>query len=407
MSEVTEISKSIRKSSKTRLKFRAILVATVFVIFVASFFFPKHEMTDEQYREICEALVSEQSWEELRSVATEWSEVASLPDEALFNLADAHLRLDESELAISTLLEVPYRSPKLFAALITACDLQFGPGNSPLGGVETLKRMKAMRPDSVTTRQRLIFFYAVTLQRNHMLEEIYQAIADQSEPPDTYVYLLLSDNLNFSNGFTKNTEWLQSDPESEVFQVARIVQLIKSVEQSENQRLKDGLGQYFETFETLRKQFPENAVLLQFALSRVVDEFDLEEAERLVAQIPAENRDSVLLRRKAWLKFQQGEFEECRTLLEQSLAEHALDWHTWHDLAACRRRQGDTQGAQQASQIAVQGKELGKILLQLSDAAAIPPETLLSISKYAEACGNQPVSVAVYRHLQMAGPIPQ
>ena len=150
-----------------------------------------------------------------------------------------------------------------------------------------------------------------------MLEEIYQAIADQSEPPDTYVYLLLSDKLNFSNGFTKNTEWLQSDPESEVFQVARIVQLIKSVEQSENQRLKDGLGQYFETFETLRKQFPENAVLLQFALSRVVDEFDLEEAERLVAQIPAENRDSVLLRRKAWLKFQQGEFEECRTLLEQ------------------------------------------------------------------------------------------
>ena len=109
----------------------------------------------------------------------------------------------------------------------------------------------------------------------------------------------------------------------------------------------------------------------------------------------------MLLRQRGWLKFQQEEFEHCKTLLEDSLRINPLDWHAWHELAACRRRLGDLAGSTDASQIALDGKELRKKLLQMSDAAAIQPDTLAEIAKYAKACGDQQTANAIFRRVRL------
>ncbi len=361
---------------------------------------------DADYRTECRKLSDDSAWGELRLLASEWSEVSVMPDEAYLYLAESQLESGEPLLALETLLKVPAKSPRSFAALITACNLQFGDLNRPLDGVETLKLMIQRKPSSISSHQRLIFFYAVTLQRNLMLAAIDDAIKAQAEPPDAYVYLMLSDHLSFTNGFTKNSEWLRSDPDSEVFQTARIVQLIENVEAAESPTAKAALGKYLETFEELLQKFPQNTVLLRFAIERAVVQFDVEKVGRFVKQLPPGNRDSVLLRQRAWLKFQLDAFDECQELLNQSLSENALDWHTWHELSVCRRRLGEIDGAKQASKIALVGKALRKGLLQMEDASAITGDTLEQFARYAESCGDTRVSSAILTRLHSLGQVP-
>ncbi|MEQ9411125.1 MAG: hypothetical protein RIK87_25660 [Fuerstiella sp.] len=362
--------------------------------------------SDEQYRARCRELSDAEQWDQLQKVAADWVSAASMPDEAYIYLADAQLNSGQPLLAIENLLRVPPQSHRSFAALITACNLQFGPVNRPLDGVRTLELMIQQRPSSISSHQRLIFFYAVTLQRNRMLAAIYDAIRAGAEPPDAYGYLILADHLSFSNGFTKNSEWLKSDPEAEVFQAARIVQLIDQVKSSEDPAAGAALERYVESFEQLRQKYPENLVLLRSAIERAAENYDIEQVESLLNQVPAGTTDSVILRHQGWLKFQQDQFQDARRLLEQSLSEHALDWHAWHELAACHRRLGNLTEAEEASEIAITGKALRKELLQLEDAAAVSADLLARIGRYAESCGEQRVSAAIHRRLYAMGQVP-
>ncbi|MGB4709881.1 MAG: tetratricopeptide repeat protein [Fuerstiella sp.] len=351
--------------------------------------------TDEQYRIECKTLSDTSQWNKLEQLAREWTGVSAMPDEAYLYLAEAQFESGQTQQALETLVLVPAKSPRSFAALITACNLQFGELNRPMDGVETLKLMIKRKPTSISSRQRLIFFYAITLQRQEMLNAIYDAIEFRAEPPDAYVYLMLADHLSFTNGFARNSEWLESDPDSEVFQVARIVQLIDNIETTENDHAKAVLERYLQTFNELRQKHPQNTVLLVTAVERAAKQFNVSEVDTLIQQVPLEQQDSVILRWKAWVQFQQDAFESCQELLHQSLSQYPLDWHTWHELSACRRRLGDIEGASQAAEIALIGKALRKEMLQLDDASAISTDTLRRLQQYAERCGEHRASLAI------------
>lgn len=362
--------------------------------------------TDEQYRERCRSLSDAEQWDDLEELATKWAASSSMPDEALINLADAQLNSGKPLQAVESLLQVPRRSRRSFAALITACNLQFGPLNRPLEGVNTLKRMISQKPSSISSHQRLIFFYAVTLQREKMLKAIYDAIQLRAEPPDAYSYLMLADHLSFTNGFARNTEWLNENPGTEVFEVARIVQLIDQVQTSEHADQAAGLDRFFETFQQLRRKYPRNPVLLRFGLEQATREFDVDQVAELLRQAPARTEDSVILRNRGWLKFQQGEFEAALKQFQASLQQHALDWNTWHQLAACHRRLGDLENAEEAAARALTGKALRKELMQLENAAAISADLLARIGRYAEDCGENRVSSAIHHRLFAMGQVP-
>lgn len=379
----------------------AVLTLTVIVLMVNYL-----TWTDEQYRERCRSLSDAEQWDDLEELATEWAASSSMPDEALINLADAQLNSGKPLKAVESLLQVPRRSRRSFAALITACNLQFGPLNRPLEGVDTLKRMISQKPSSISSHQRLIFFYAVTLQREKMLKAIYDAIQLRAEPPDAYSYLMLADHLSFTNGFARNTEWLNENPGTEVFEVARIVQLIDQVQTSENADQAAGLDRFFATFQQLRRKYPRNLVLLRFGLEQATREFDVDEVAQLLRQAPARTEDSVILRYRGWLKFQQGDFEAALKQFQASLQQHALDWNTWHQLAACHRRLGDLENAEEAAARALTGKALRKELMQLENAAAISADLLARIGRYAEDCGENRVSSAIHHRLFAMGQVP-
>lgn len=402
--EHSNLDSSVRTASRRRWLLAA---AGLFVLVLLGAAIAQHlTKSDAEYRAQCQALSDAEQWDQLQEVAADWAASAEMPDEAYIYLADAQLNSGQPLLAVESLLQVPAKSERSFAALITACNLQFGALNRPLEGVKTLKLMIAQRPSSISSHQRLIFFYAMTLQRQKMLEAIYKAIASRAEPPDAYSYLMLADHLSFTNGFTRNTEWLNSNPGTEVFEAARIVQLIDQVQSSEDASAAAGLDRYLATFHDLRQKYPENLVLLRSALERAVKDYDAEQVADLLEQVPRDTTDSVILRHHGWLQMQRGDFQKAREFLEASLQQHALDWHTWHELAACHRRLGDLPKAEEAAAIARDGKALRKELMQLENAAAISAELLARIGKYATACGEPRVSAAIHHRLFAMGQVP-
>ena len=400
------MSEELENQSAPKRRNRSLGIAVIVILVFAAAIFTVQQLmsrrSDESYLAECTQLADAEKWEDLKRVASRWVADSEMPDEALIHLAEAHLQSGDPAGAVGYLLDVPARSSRSYAALITASDLQFGPAGDPLGGVETLKLMAQQKPSSVTTRQRLIFFYAVTLQREKMLDAIYEAMEFGSEPLDCYAYLLIADHLSFTNGFKKNSEWLEADPDEELFQVARMVQLIRNVAVAENATVRAQLDTYLAAFEKLREKYPQNPALLEAALGRAIDAFDVEAAEKLVAELPDTVNDSVLLRQKAWLRFQQGEYQQSLNLLETSRRLFSLDWHTWHELAACRRRLGDSKGAGEAAAIALVGKALRKEVMQLDATTGISPDLLARIADYAKQCGDWRVETAA--RIKLAGP---
>lgn len=403
------MSEELENQPSPKRRNRGIGIVVVVILVIAAAIFAVQRFmsgrSDESYLAECTQLADAEKWEDLKRVASRWVAESEMPDEALIFLSEAHLQSGDPKGAVDYLLDVPARSSRSYAALITASDLQFGPAGDPLGGVETLLLMAQQKPSSVTTRQRLIFFYAVTLQREKMLDAIYEAMEFGSEPLDCYAYLLIADHLSFTNGFKKNSEWLEADPDAELFQVARMVQLIRNVAVAENATVRAQLDTYLAAFGKLREKYPKNPALLESAIERAIDDFDIETVEKLVAELPDSVSDSVLLRHTAWLRFQQGEYEKALELLETSLRVFALDWHTWHELAACRRRLGDTAGAGEAATIALVGKALRKEVMQLDATTEISPDLLSRIADYAKQCGDWRVETAARIKLSGRGGI--
>jgi tetratricopeptide (TPR) repeat protein len=358
--------------------------------------------SDDAFLNRCRELRNAEDWNELRAVAADWISTTSRPGDAWMFLADAQAQSGDPLQAIQSLLSVPEDNPKAFEALIIACNMQFDQLNRPLDGVETLHRMIRMRPSSISSRQRLIFFYAVTLQRSLMLSAIYDAIDAGAEPPDAYVYLMLSDHLSFTNGFAANTEWMASDPDNVVFQAARVIQAIDDIE-SRDDTDRTVVSRYLDTIGDLRKKHPENQTLLRFAFERAVIEFDLARAEELAEEVSADTQDSVLLRLMGWLAFQQGDFERSEDLLSRSIDVFPLDWHTWHELAACRRRLKNPEGAKMAEEAALFGKAIHKEIRQLEDASRIPTEALMRLLSYATQCGDKRITAVLTHRLVTLG----
>lgn len=390
---------------KLRFSTRVILAMAVGAGLIAGLIFLfSDSMTDDEYRQQCRDLREKEDWSELRETAKAWAAVSKMPDEALLFQADAEYQSGNPLFAIDCLLSVPAKSSRCYPAMITACDLQFGEVNRPLDGVETLKKMIKRNPSSISSRQRLIFFYALTMQREKMLNAIYEAIQARAEPPDCYTYLMIADRLTFSNGFEKNSEWLKSEPDSELFQVARTVQLLSVLKTGESTQNSQALVRCRESFKRLMERYPQNSTLVEQAISEAAAEFDLAAVAALIKVAP-HPKTCVVLRWEGWLNFQNDEFMDSMEALQKSLEVFPLDWQTWNELSICKRRLGDLEGAEKAAQIAIVGKAIRKDVLQLEDTSAIGVKTLETMASYFASCGMNDISLAILVRLR-AGQVP-
>ena len=362
-----------------------------------------HEQRSKDFARRGRAIRQSMDWESLASVSDQWRNWDKTSAEAILFRAEAAQGLDDFRLAADLLHEIPAKHSKRLGALIERSSLLFGPANKPLDGVQACHEILEVEPRAFAAHQRLIFFYALTLQQEELLRQIYKAIELGCEPIDAYVYLALADVLTFHNGFEVTNRWLADDVSQELFLVSRTIHAWKSL--SLIQPLDAESKAKMELAEKLLREyldrFRTNTSLLTFFLNLAVTNGDAEQVEQLLTRFPATaTTDSQYWRFKGWLHAARDENSEAEIAYKESLSIYPLSWTVRHELADVLRRQKNYQQVSQMQELALLGKDLRRELLEMPDARSVSKALLTKIRDYAQRCGDDFVAGALSRRIR-------
>ena len=180
----------------------------------------------------------------------------------------------------------------------------------------------------------------MTLQRREALLRIRRAIRLGRESPETYVFLVSSSWLNPASLYHNNTIWLESDPESEIFEVARAMPIYSTAAKDDPKHA--AVVEHIPTVEKLLEKYPHNPELLSFIISLSITNGDLERVQELVKAFPEgiAETDPRYWRARAWCEEALGDVDQAEKSLRRGFA---LDPYWWvihfqlHDLL--RRKQ--------------------------------------------------------------------
>ncbi len=352
-------------------------------------------------------------WTQLEGLALEWIRWDRSQAQPFLYLADAAQKRGDYHAAVQWLEKLPPGDPKTIPALIAQTTLYFGPLNQPLQGEKACLRILQMEPAAVEPRQRLIFFYAQTLQRHKMIEQIRQAIRVRSDTREDYVYLIGAYYLVFSNGAEQNHHWLKNTPDFEHFLVARALHLIGSgvvgdeaKDDPEPKRVYDFQRQQMVKeheavlLDYLRR-FPQNLELLNYFLWQAMTNGEIQRVAQLLEQVPdSAAGDGRFWRYKGWLLQVQKKYREAEQAYRKALECHPFDYPSHHQLSQVLRHLGRESEVPYIQNLGERGNELRRELLQLPNARAVTDEQLARIASYIEDCGDQEVADALKRRLR-------
>ena len=357
--------------------------------------FRKREL---QYRVSCLAAYDKLHWEKVESIAREWTNWNANTSDGWLLLGDALQQQADYVGAVNALLMVPETSHKAVPSYLEASHLQFGMAGQPRKGVETCRRILTIEPSCMDAWRRIIFFYAITLERAEMLQAIQHAIRAGGAPREAYVYLVLADHLMFTNGFELASRWSTAQPDDDLFTVARAIHLNEILDRAEDQDAEPQSARDArrKSLRDLLSQFPQNTQLLRFFLSQSLLDVQVTQVGQLLAMLPdVAASDSVFWRIRGWYLKEQGQLQQAAEAYRTSLELHAFDWRARFELSEVERQLGNTDEARELRSVGLLGKELRKELVQLPNATEVSPELLKKIEFYARRCGDRGVADAI------------
>ncbi|MCO6457546.1 MAG: tetratricopeptide repeat protein [Pirellulaceae bacterium] len=368
-----------------------------------------------RFEPACREALQAADWPRLDRLASAWAGWEPQNADPWIFWAEAQQQQGNYEQASRLLERLPDEHPRTVPALLERSTLLFGPLNRPFEGVATCERILRLEPRQCEARQRLIFFYAQTLQRRKLVREIHAALDTDCDLPENYVYLLGTDWITFSNGYELNNRWLTAEPENPIFLAARAMHFVHSagLQDSANPALAKpagassataAAGQAAPEHEQIMlgylQRFPDNMELLAFFLDQAVNDGDLQRVAELLRQAPAEAvDDNRFWRCKGWLLGRQGKTEQAEESLREALARNPYDWIAQHQMAGVLRQSQRLPEVDRWERLSTTGRDLRKALLRLPDARSVPAPLLEQMADYFEACGQVTVAQKLRRRI--------
>ena len=342
----------------------------------------------------CRAARDSQQWDDLQRLSADWAaRDGGLADPWLFLAQVAEARSDWSAV-VDNLAHIPETDPKALPALVEQAKLEFGPLNAPLAGEAACQKLLRLEPRATFAHQRLIQYYAISLQREKLVRQIRAAIDAEREPPEAYVYLLLLDTLRMSNGVELNQHWLMSHPQEEVFAVARAVQIPEptddkaAVPPDQLEAVRQAIAGKLELVEALLAKYPTNLELLAYKIEQCITVGETDQVVDLLSRVSeSAEADSRFWRFKGWLHETYDELTEAEAAYKQALEIHPLDWSSWNRLAVVYRRMKNVQEVTRLTGLVEAAQSLRKRIRLLPTAEQVTPEILADLAKYASNCG--------------------
>ena len=367
------------------------------------------QMQCERLRQACRAARVLGNWVELERLATAWSDLDSRAGDPILYAAEAAVGRQAIDRAAEYLGHIPDDDPRAVEALLQRVDMLFGDCARPFAAAETCETILALAPSCGPAHRRLIFFYAVTLQRTRVAEQARRAIAAGGDIPETYVYLVGSDWLTLSNTTRVTTRWLEHHPEEELFVVAAARGDVatrgldgsiddggEGGEDGEESDTEDGSVRstlHDQRLRALLERFPRNPELLAYFLQTASTEGDIDEVTSLLARVPAScGDDNRFWRFKGWLHAARGEAEEAQAAYGRALELNPFDFGSRHQLAEVLRTLGQTDSAAPEAALAAEGRALRRAILEQPDIASVPPAVLARVQRFIRGSGADRVA---------------
>jgi tetratricopeptide (TPR) repeat protein len=400
---IATTTSTVAPGKSTRLRQRillGLLMASVVGVGIKPAYDYWQERRARFYENACQQAVQAQAWAQLDAVASAWLKWDRESDDALLFCAEAAQQLGRPEDAAASLGRIDDDYEGVLQALAIRADVLFSDLNRPYDAIETWERMLRINPHADLARERLIYFYAMTMQREKMLEGIYEAMKLGCEPPEAYPYLLLAYEVMFSDGLRLTQQWMQTYPDDIVLKAAHAVYLARF--SPDNTINIYGMSLITSGDETLvndyLSRYPDNLEVLAYHLDQAVTAGEEQRVFELLSKCPAEaERDARFWRFRGWYLASQDRFAEAARALETAVEMFPYDWRSRMLFSGILRRLGRSEEGIAQAEIANVGKDLHRELLQLPNARSLNPVVSEQIDEYLRLTGTPLVQRAWQR----------
>lgn len=361
-----------------------------------------HARQSRYYDNACEEAAHTESWEYLESISRQWVEWDPGASKGWVHLADALLRQGDVQGAVDALDRIDDRYPGALDALAIRGDILFSDLNQPYAAMENWERMLRINDAATVARQRMIYFYAITMQREKMRQEIFRAIELEGEPPEAYTYLYLAYDINFSDGLRLTRKWLESYPDDETLQVASAVYLAtfqtdNSLSIMETSPVAAGDQS---AVNRLRNIYPDNIELLSFFLAKAVYEGNQADVLNILKDAPSSaEADPRFWSARGWYLLEQEQFEDAAKALRTALSLNPFDWKSRNLLSSVLRQLNQPEEAAEESRLSLIGKELNQELFELPNARLIGNDLAQRIYDFSLEIGAEEMHRGLERRL--------
>lgn len=408
----------VRISLLRRLAFRwkHLFGLTVIGLLIAGVQFLPRIWRDRQnqiFDRQCRELRDRKEWANLAAAAESWTKSDPKQADAWLFRAEAAQGQRRYVAASDFLFHIPLEDPKSIPALMAGATLLLGNANRPIEGIEALQKLIEREPRIADAHRNLIQYYALTLQRHRLLRQIRVAIANDREPPESYVYLFLIDTLRLSNGVEMNSHWLEQYPDHETFLVARALHMEEQREAARRKASENKINPTKAAIEStsdrsqalakLFQRFPHNLELLSYEIEQSLLVGDSDRVIALLSQAPPEiDEDNRFWRYKGQAHEAQGQMTEAESAYRQSARMNPLDWRTWNSLATIERLRGRFSEVSRLQSLVNQADTLRLQARGLPLVENVGTEWLRAFAEFAKDAGDNQVANAVLRRLGRA-----
>lgn len=360
----------------------------------------------------CRLARNSEEWDQLQSLAIDWTNRNPQSGDAWLNRGIAAMGVGAWKEAADHFWQVPDSTPQAVPAMIELSKLSFTHLNQPLTGEAACERILRGNPLAAGARQQLIWFYAMTLQRAKLKEEILNAIRLEREPREAYIYYFLLYSLKSEEAVALNTRWLEGSPNSELFLVARAINLpdpqagssetpspSAANEDRSDATEDDKLNQVAQ----LLTRFPHNLELIAFLAEERFARGDFAKAAEILQNAPGSAaQDSRFWRFKGWLHEANGELQESIAAYRQALELHSTDWITINRLAVVERRVHNQPEVKRLTDLIRRGNETRLSLRKEKAVEVATPKILHDLASLFRDCGDLQVAAAMEVRLAQA-----
>ncbi|MFH1922430.1 MAG: hypothetical protein ABIP48_21420, partial [Planctomycetota bacterium] len=126
-----------------------------------------------------------------------------------------------------------------------------------------------------------------------------------------------------------------------------------------------------------------------------------EKVSQLLSQAPPDAvGDSRFWRYKGWLHAAGGELGEAESSYRKALELNCYDPESQHHLAGVLRRLEKFDEVKIFEELAREGKQLQREILQLENVLAAPPELMRRMAQYAKKCGDDLMADKLFQRLE-------